>query len=112
MIYDKERIEQLLDGYWYREPKEEWYVDNIDINKQQMMKYCQKGYKTLFIAIDSETWHKGSGNTGIYGWEDTHKNLEEYKYFMSGVIASRPIDYLDEDIPQFIMKDTYSAIKN
>ena len=45
------------------------------------------------------------------GWEDTHKNLEEYKYFMSGVIASRPIDYLDEDIPQFIMKDTYSAIK-
>ena len=30
---------------------------------------------------------------------------------MSGVIASRPIDYLDEDIPQFIMKDTYSAIK-
>ena len=112
MIYDKERIEQLLEGYWYREPKEEWYVDNIDINKQQMMKYCQKGYKTLFIAMDSETWHKGSGNTGIYaGWEDTHKNLEEYKYFMSGVIASRPIEYLDEDIPQFIMKDTYSAIK-
>ena len=30
---------------------------------------------------------------------------------MSGVIASRPIEYLDEDIPQFIMKDTYSAIK-
>lgn len=51
MIYDKERIEQLLEGYWYREPKEEWYVDNIDINKQQMMKYCQKGYKTLFIAM-------------------------------------------------------------
>ena len=30
--------------------------------------------------------------------EDTHKNLEEYKYFMSGVIASKPIEYLDEDI--------------
>ena len=43
--------------------------------------------------------------------KDTHKNLEEYKYFMS-VIASKPIEYLDEDIPQFIMKNTYSAIKN
>ena len=30
---------------------------------------------------------------------------------MSGVIASKPIEYLDEDIPQFIMKNTYSAIK-
>ena len=66
MVYDKEQIEQLLEGYWYREPKEDWYVDNIDINKQQMKRYHQKGYKTLFIAMDSETWHKGSGNTGIY----------------------------------------------
>ena len=58
MVYDKEQIEQLLEGYWYREPKEDWYVDNIDINKQQMKRYHQKGYKTLFIAMDSETWHK------------------------------------------------------
>ena len=45
MVYDKERIEQLLEGYWYREPKEDWYADNVDINKQQMMKYCQKAIK-------------------------------------------------------------------
>ena len=48
-----------------------------------MMKYCQKGYKTLFIAIDSETWHKGSGNTGIYaGWEEIHIKFRRIQIFL------------------------------
>lgn len=112
MVYDKELVEQLLEGYWYRKPQEGWYADNIDINKQQMKKYCQKGYKTLFIAMDSETWHKGSGNTGINaGWDDTHQNLKEFEPFMSGVIAQQPIEELSDDVPQFIMDNTYSAIR-
>ncbi|WP_210130126.1 CapA family protein [Staphylococcus sp. GDX8P54P] len=112
MVYNKKLIEQLLEGYWYRKPQDGWYVDNIDINKQQIKNYSHDGYKTLFIAIDSETWHRGSGNTGIYaGWNDTHQNLKEYETYMSGVIARRPIEDLNENIPQFIMNDTYSAIR-
>lgn len=41
MNYNKKTIEQALEGYWYREPSEDWYANNIDINKQSTKRFSQ-----------------------------------------------------------------------
>lgn len=92
MVYDKNFIEQQIKGEWYRTPKKNWYVDNVVINNSQVNIEYKKGKKILFIAIDSETWHKGSGNRGIYaGWTDTHGTIRKYDDCIAGIIVSRPI---------------------
>ncbi len=112
MNYNKKTIEQALEGYWYREPSEDWYANNIDINKQSTKRFSQQGYKVLFIAMDTETWDRGTQNIGSFGiWQDTHKNLHDFQPYISGVIAARPIEYLDDSIPQFIVENSYNAIK-
>lgn len=112
MFYDKELIEQLLEGYWYRKPQEGWYVNNVDINRKNNISLKKQGYKNLFIAIDSKTWFEGSGNSSIDSmWNDTHENLHDLQEYIDGVIAMRPIEYLDENIPQFIVKNSYNVIK-
>lgn len=67
MNYNKKTIEQALKGYWYREPSEDWYANNIDINKQSAKRFSQQGYKVLFIAMDTETWDRGTQNIGSFG---------------------------------------------
>lgn len=112
MNYNKKTIEQALKGYWYREPSEDWYANNIDINKQSTKRFSEQGFKVLFIAMDTETWDNGTQNIGSFGiWQDTHKNLHNYQQYISGVIAARPIEYLDANIPQFIVENSYNAIK-
>lgn len=53
-----ELIEQLLEGYWYIEPKGNEIINQtiIDATKLASLK------NSLFIAMDHETWLKGSGN--------------------------------------------------
>ena len=112
MNYNQEAIEQLLDGEWYRAPQEDWFVDNVVINQAQAKMEKKNGKKVLFIAIDSDTWHKGTGNRGIYaGWTDTHTTVGNHENYIDGIIAARPIPELSPDIPQYIIENSYSAIK-
>lgn len=112
MVYDKNFIEQQIKGEWYRTPKKNWYVDNVVINNSQVNIEYKKGKKILFIAIDSETWHKGSGNRGIYaGWTDTHGTIHKYDDCIAGIIVSRPIPELNPEVPQYVVRNTYGVIK-
>lgn len=110
--FDQRIIETELHGEWYRKPESDWYVDNITINPAQAKMEFNKGHKVMFIAIDSDTWHKGSGNRGIYsGWTDTHTTVSNHQKYISGAIVARPIPELDPSIPQYVVEDTYQTIK-
>lgn len=109
--FTKKDIETLLEGYWYREPKENWSVNSICMTGNGVK--VDKEKDVLFIAMDSDTWHKGTGNTAIYGgWNDTHKALPGMQKMISGAIVNKPIPELSEDIPQFVMEFTYDAVSN
>lgn len=109
-VYTKEIIEQLVEGYWYREPLKGWEIETVTISKGEVKR--EKDRKKLFIAMDSKVWHEGSGSTGIYaGWEDTHATVADFQESIHGVIAQKPISTLDERIPQFITTNTYDVIK-
>lgn len=108
--YSQKDIEQIIPGEWYRKPKKKWNVETVTISKGQNK--MEKGKKILFIAIDSETWHKGSQNKSIYaGWTDTHETVKSFENELEGIIVQRPIPDLDERIPQYVTTDTYQAIK-
>ncbi|WP_368652489.1 CapA family protein [Ornithinibacillus sp. 4-3] len=105
--YDKQTIETLLQGYWYRAPQNNWQADNVCIAHGQVK--MEKDKRVLFIAMDSDTWHKGSKNKNYYaGWKDTHQLLPSIEKKLSGVITQRPVE--DLSIPQFIVENTYEAI--
>lgn len=109
--FSKSAIEKELEGYWYRSPKkEDWFVETVVISRGQVRMEGNK--KKLFIAIDSETWHEGSRNRDMYaGWIDTHTTVKSFEGLIDGVIAQRPIAELDENIPQYIVENTYNVIK-
>lgn len=109
-VYTKDVIENLFDGYWYREPTSKWFIETVTISKTDVNR--ERKRKKLFIAIDSDTWHLGSGNQGIYaGWTDTHTIVTTFQHKIDGVIAQKPIPSLDENIPQFITENTYEVIQ-
>mgnify|MGYP001351516800 CR=1 FL=1 len=93
-LFDADSLKSLLDGKWYRAPSKDWSFSTIAISKQQCE--LEEGKSILFIAIDEDAWHKGSGNRGIYaGWQDTHETLPNFQEKVSGVIVQRPIEALD-----------------
>lgn len=108
--YDKESIEKVIPGYWYREPQHGWYTESVTISRGQVR--LDRNKKVLFLAIDSKTWHEGSQNKNIYaGWEDTHHTIKTFQEKVDGVIAQKPIPELNEDIPQYITSNTYETMK-
>ncbi|RST59182.1 hypothetical protein D5F11_013725 [Siminovitchia terrae] len=108
--YDLHSIESAIPGYWYRTPEKGWFVNTVTISEGQVN--VEKNKNILFIAIDSETWHKGSKNTSIYaGWEDTHLTVKRFAKNIQGIIVQRHIPELDESIPQYITPNSYDAIK-
>lgn len=108
--FNRNLIEKYVPGYWYHEPEDSWSVNDVVNARAQINKNESKN--TLFIAMDSETWHKGSGNRGIYaGWEDTHEKVKVFESEIEGVIAQRPITELSRKIPQYITENSYDAIK-
>lgn len=108
--FNRKLIEKYVPGYWYREPENGWSVNDVVNTKAQINK--EENKNTLFIAMDSETWHKGSGNRGIYaGWEDTHKKVKSFEHEIEGFIGQYPITELNSRIPQYITENPYDAIK-
>ncbi|WP_109441368.1 CapA family protein [Acinetobacter haemolyticus] len=106
MIINKKNIEEIMSGKWYIEPKEDWFVQHISENKLN----CKRD-ETLFVAMDKETWLKGTGNTGVYAkWEDTHDLLCEFHEQIKGVVVQRPIPELPSHLPQYIVEDSYQFI--
>nr|WP_300308209.1 CapA family protein [Halomonas sp.] len=105
---NKKFIEEMFDGYWYRLPNEGWKASTIGIFPAQHW-----GKETLFFAMDKETWTRGSGNRGDYikNYIDTHVSIVKYQSYVAGVVAQRPIEELDENIPQFIVKNSYDDFK-
>lgn len=102
----KDIIEKITPGTWFREPDANWLVNHISENKLN----CKKG-ETLFIAMDKETWLKGTGNTGIYAnWDDTHELVHTFSDKVHGIIAQRPIPNLPEHIPQYISENPFDFI--
>lgn len=105
-----EKLSDILNGEWIVPPKENFKFETVTISKEQAR--LEKGKLNLFIAIDEETWDKGSGNRGIYkGWQDTHKIVHEFASDLSGVIVGKKIEDIDENIPQLLVTNTYAAIK-
>ncbi len=110
MKIDAAKLSELLQGEWIVSPNPDWKFETVTISKQQSQ--LEKNKENLFIAIDEDTWHKGSGNHGIYaGWKDTHKTVHEFADDLSGIIVQRKIENIAEDIPQLLVENTYEAIK-
>lgn len=107
--YTEKYLKEVLGGYWYNPPAEDWYAETVTMSRQQCE--VEAGKNVLFVAIDSDTWHKGSGNRGIYaGWTDTHTTVKNFEHLISGIIVQKPIEELDPSIPQLVVENSYEAI--
>lgn len=106
LVINKEFIENMMDGYWAVQPTENWQCRHISEN----FKSCING-KTLFIAMDKETWLRGTGNTGIYSeWTDTHDMLLKNHSNINGIICQREVVGIPKSIPQYVVKDPFELI--
>ena len=103
---NKKTVEALLEGYWFNAPQDNWYSDCVAIQYSTATER-----QNLLVAIDQETWLKGTSNTGVYAqWEDTHLTAHKYSHKFNGVIAKHPIEGLPAHIPQFITSNTFDFI--
>jgi hypothetical protein len=91
----------LLPGsLWHNRPDAAWIAGDIAIlhDNTPYDRPC------LFVAIDTDTWLQGSGNTGIYaGWKDTHTLLPEQASRYCGAIVQRKLAGLPPDFPQLVV---------
>lgn len=100
-------LKELLSGEWYKGSllTSNWQAKDFAINETGVI-----GPNTVFVAIDPETWHKGSGNRGIYaGWTDGHTLLKRLSNRIVGAIVQRPVP--EADIPQLQVKNSYNVLK-
>ena len=103
-------LSEIVEGEWIVQPRADWTFETVTISRQQ----CQfeKGKANLFIAIDEDSWHKGSGNIGIYaGWQDTHKTVHNFTEGLTGIIVQRKIKNINPSIPQLLVEDSYEAMR-
>ncbi len=97
----------LPDSEWHNPPPADWHAADIAIvhDKTVFLSPC------LFVAIDADTWHRGSGNTGMYaGWHDTHHELGRHATRYCGAIVQRKLADLPADFPQLVVGDSYQAL--
>lgn len=108
MVFNKKRIEEILEGHWVNEPSESWQVNNVVASYAQAREDYRYQRQSLFIAIDNDTWNTHIKNTD--DWSDTHNTILHALPYISGIIVKTPIPQLNEDIPQFVVQDTYEAL--
>jgi UDP-N-acetylmuramoyl-tripeptide--D-alanyl-D-alanine ligase len=105
-FWTAELLDELLPGRWINHPGPQWQAGRAAFRRTGV-----QGPETLFIAIDEETWHRSTGNRGIYaGWKDTHELLERLGPNCVGAIVQRPVESALGDVPQFLVEDSYAAI--
>lgn len=103
-----EELAQLLNGRWTTTPSDDWFADDIAL---KIFDLKLPGRRYLLVAIDSDTWHKGSGNMGIYaGWQDTHEMLKRHHDKFCGAIVQRFIPELPADFPQLVVENSYNVL--
>lgn len=56
-----EELAQLLNGRWTTTPSDDWFADDIALKTFDLK---LPGRRYLLVAIDSDTWHKGSAIWG------------------------------------------------
>lgn len=103
-----EELAQLLNGRWTTTPPDDWFADDIALKTFDLK---LPGRRYLLVAIDSDTWHKGSGNMGIYaGWKDTHELLKRHHAKFCGAIVQRFIPELPPEFPQLVVNNSYDVL--
>ena len=108
IVFNKKRIEEILEGHWVNEPSESWQVNNVVASYDQAREDYRHQRQSLFIAIDSDTWKSHVKENSE--WNDTHATVLHASQYISGVIVKTPIPQLSESIPQFVVQDTYEAL--
>lgn len=107
-VINRQIIESLVQGYWYVEPKEDWFTTHISVSSATCL-----GKQTLFIAMDEATWVKGTSNTGVYAqWKNTHLSVHEYPELYNGLIVQQPLPHLPKNIPQYVIQDSFEFINS
>ena len=100
-------LEQLPGSVWHNRPAADWVAGDIAILHDNTI-YARP---CLFVAIDPDTWQRGSGNTGLYaGWNDTHLALSRHAECYCGAIVQRHQADLPPDFPQLVVGDSYQAL--
>ncbi len=100
-------FENLLKGQWLVPTAVGWHAEDIAI----FLSDRGRGVPRLFVAMDVDTWLRGTGNTGIYArWSDTHDYLKKHYANYCGAVVQRYIPELPPDFPQFLVEDSYEAL--
>ena len=103
-------ISEMLDGEWIVPPKDLEVV--VPRFAMYQMEIERKDRSTVFIAMDSETWLRGTKNTGVYSqWVDSHTTVPNFEEKLMAVIVQRKIEGLSPEIAQFQVKDSYAAME-
>lgn len=101
-------LARLLGSQWHIPPAAGWSAENIALT---LVDKKEDGRNCLFIAMDEQTWHAGSGNKGIYaGWHDTHEILKTHYRHFCGAIVQHFIPELPVDFPQMVVNNTYNVL--
>ena len=100
-------LEKLPGSQWHNRPDADWRAGDFAI----LHDATPYAHPCLFVAIDPDTWRKGSGNTGIYaGWDDTHLSLPRHASRYCGAIVQRRLEDLPPDFPQLVVGNSYQAL--
>lgn len=100
-------LDKLPGSVWHPRPAADWVAADIAILHDN----TDDARPCLFVAIDPDTWQRGSGNTGIYaGWNDTHLTLSRHADRYCGAIVQRHLADLPPDFPQLVVGDSYQAL--
>ena len=100
-------LNAVLPGQWLVPPAMGWCAEEVAV----FLSDRGRDKSRLFIAVDVETWLKGTQNTGIYArWNDTHDYLKTHHADYCGAIVQRHIPELPPEFPQFLVDNSYDAL--
>lgn len=106
--WSAEELQTLLGGEWLNRPGVGWTANHFSIRRDGG---DLVGEHSMFIAIDEETWLRGTQNTGAYArWVDTHSALPQLHGRCCGTIVQRPVEGLPADFPMLLVGNSYDVI--
>jgi UDP-N-acetylmuramyl pentapeptide synthase len=102
-------LAELLAGKWTVLPDKSLRVYDFYVNTFVKFNHCENA---CFVAIDTDTWLKGSGDTGVYAnWVDGHSVLPGLagKKEVACAIVQHPVAGLPDGFPQLVVGNSYNV---
>ncbi len=105
--FNKAELKEILDGYYVNELKEDFLIQNFEIDPIHFNSV--DGKMNCFISISNTRWNRE--NKKETNWQDGNKKIINHYRKCELIITERPIEELKDLVMQLIVKNSFAAIK-